>query len=965
MQFLEFVANRLLANHPVDLSRVKVVFPNIRGGLFLKNTLAQKAGKPIWAPQTQPMETFMVQASGLRLLPEQSLVWRLYLAFKSCFDELESFEEFYSWGKLLLSDFDELDRELIPIDTFFKTVQNQKEIDETFGLEWSDDQRQAFIQFWKAAETLKDEGRERYFEVWQHLPFIYKTFTKGLLEVNSCYAGLAYRQLTVKGFPFDSLLDLEKIYFCGFVYLSKSEKQLLGALSREDKCQFLWEYPRVIKEKMPRELGWLFNEIAEHSDLSKTIAGNIYETGVEADGPKEIYIYEASGYGAQAKIAGRLTGNFAFNGVKDARVGLITQSPDLALYTLNALPDEVEKVNLTMGYPFKYSLLASFLQLWKKVHDPKRRKLVNSGLSLLKSEFLVDFMNHPYTKAWFYHERKGHIPSPKNQSSWSTFSELYDLDEVPAILAPIPEGQFAETIAKLLETLSGYVKPSADKRTFEDDFFYLAIRQLRELKALVEMEQIPELSDEWWWNSWLNSLQWANLAFTGEPIEGIQMMGLLESRNLDFKNLVFVGINDGELPNIYNGLSFFPFNIRQAFGLETHKKHDSVLAWQFYRLVQAAEEVHFVYNGVNSNFKKAEKSRYLWQIELGNLFKANINTVQIKEDAGPISADPIKVEKTAEIVESLIEAYRWTQNSDNDKIMGLSASALNAWLDCRLRFYFRYVAKLQKPEEWSLDKNTNLVGNVVHHVMEELYKGFMLSGKDILKSDIEALLPVVKENVEKQLLEVGHLKRISGGDILLADLIEKMIQNILKADAQRAPFKIIDLENDERFFPIEVRLGDEIVKIRALAKMDRVDKTQTGSIRIIDYKTGKLNIDKLPIADHFDRVDKKGSKEAIQLLFYGEAAMVNYPKQGETIELEFYQPFSKKPEVSLHFKVSENKELASNDYAALREDFMHSLTNAVETLLSPDSHFEQTENRLKCTYCDFIKICRRDLPKGF
>ncbi len=967
MLFLDFVAERLLSNHPVDLSGVKLVFPNIRGGLFLKRTLALKAGRPVWVPETQPMETFVIEASGLRLLPEQSLVWRLYQSFNKIYSSVEeptpfeTFEKFYPWGKLLLSDFDELDRELVPVESFFKSVKDQKEIDDLFAIEWDEEQKAALMQFWSSASKLKEEAHESLLDIWEKLPKIYSDYTQTLLNAGACYAGMAFRKLTNTGFPIERLDDFENVYFAGFVYLSKSEMAILGELSRFDKCRFLWEAPKIIKDNLNYEAYWLFKRIIDHADLGKTIFGNVLETGNDGEAPKAFHIYEATGYSAQAKICGRLTGQWAENGIKDARVGVVVQNPDLAMYALNALPDEVEKVNLTMGYPFKSGLLSSFLELWRKVQNPIYRRIYGQGVESFNAEVLMDFMDHPYTKSWFYHNYEGKIPFPKNRSAYTTWGELFEEVRLPELLESFGAEEFANKVCAHLEKLAENIKPNPEKRTFEDDFFFLAIKQLRELQALVLAEGMTDLTSDWWWASWLNALNWASLPFTGEPVEGIQVMGFLETRNLNFKKLIFLGINEGEIPGIYSGLSFFPFNIRQAYGLETHKKHDAVWAWHFYRLVQSAEEVHFIFNGVNSESKKAEQSRFLWQIEMSGIFNhVPLFHHSMKEDSNELSAKPIEIAKTADIIDSLLNRYLWQTQSDNSK--PISASALNTWLDCRLKFYFSQVAKVRKPDEWQTEKSTALEGEVFHFVMHDLYKPLINLGRPLNPSDFLNLEPKIEDLIKKHLMEKAHIARIIGSYILTKEAITQYVKNVIRFDAQRAaddPFEIFQLETEDIYFPIKIRRDDEEITLKALAKMDRVDKTSNG-MRIIDYKTGDFkDTGTNGIPEHFDRSSAKGVKEFIQLLFYGEAASVNYP-DADNIALEFYKPFN----TDVKVKTKLNKE-TTDTYAPHREEFVNQLQKAMQELLSPENNFTQTANRDKCTYCDYIKICRRDLPEGF
>ncbi len=937
--FLEELAQSLFTQLGKDISNYTVVFPNRRAGLFFNRALRKLIDQPIWAPEAMAIEDYVRQKSDFAVPDQLSLVFSLHEVFQKHAPFKEDFEQFYFWGDMLVKDFSDVDHYMADARPLFANLLEWKKLADTDFL--TDEQLQLIEKFWKSFEAKPKDAQEKFNRNWNILYPVYVDFRAKLKAENQAYNGMLYRDYAEK-LKLGQAQISGHLIFAGFNALTKTEEIIISEAVKQG-AKVYWDmdaYYASPKNTM-QEAGNFFREYAHHSVLGKTFPKKLPNRILEET--PDIKVTEVKGNIAQAKFLGQLLSEQ--NIEQPEKTAIILGDESLLFPVLYALPEEIQKVNVTMGYPLRF---ASIYQLMNVCLYLQKNKREESDKLTFNHRDVLKILKHPFVANLLGEKVKSNIQYiESNNIIRLELKDLYDEGEVQNPLLDIIFKDGTENYFLYLKTILQYVHNEQIEST-EQEFIAEIFKQINQLEQIVSEFKL-ELEINAFIRLFNRIVQSIRVPFSGEPLEGIQIMGVLESRNLDFEHIYFLSISEDNFPGGANSQSFIPYNIRKAYGLPTLEQRDAIYAYLFNRLMQRSQRMHLMYNSDNSGGKGGEPSRYLLQLqyELG-IRSQKVQLQSLNQDPQAASAVPITIQKN-EGIRDILKSY-----SSN---RFLSASALKIYLDCRLKFYFRYIASLKERDEVSEDLDAADFGNILHHVMEKLYGEVV--GQRLDANKIFLLKKNIDNLIQEEFAELYGKKKNSedfefeGRNIIIRDVVKRMVIQILNYDAQTAPFTVKRVEGE---FEYEVPL-DNGIKIRLQGSIDRLDEKEN-TIRVIDYKSGGDEVKFPNVESLFDRNHDKRNGAAMQTLFYSYLFIKNEEYDGlkNVIPCLYNGKGLFKPEFSEILKI-DKKEL--NNAEELMEDFEKGLKVIRNEIFVSDQAFEQTESLEKCTYCPYKTICNR------
>lgn len=955
--FISEVVERVLKNEAQALRNVTVVFPNRRAGLFFRKELSKHIDKPIWMPQVISMEDFVLSFSSLRKVEKIEAIFSLYEVYKAHQKKDESFDQFFFWGEMILRDFEEIDQYLVNTDQLFTSIKTQKELDEEFYFLDEEDKR--IIQsFWSSFLPKATASQEAFLETWKILRPIYADYRERLLAKGIAYGGLIYREIS------DNLHDVapaegSKIYFAGFNALTFAEEKIIKHFVHEYKAEMIWDLDEYYFNNPKQEAGFFLREYARDSVLRNTFPKeppsrfgqdkSFNATGVSLE------------VGQTKALAEHLEGLVKDGSFDPENTVVVLPMEHMLFPALHAIPDGVDKVNITMGYPLKdtpvYSLLESVLVL----QHMRKESLVN-GVSFYYKP-LVELLEHPLLFALEEDRIKDLIQQIKSRNLITLYLDDLELKhEVFQIIFQKIDSPFSY-LMNILKCLYDTWKDKGHDLELEFiSRFYEHVVHLREMMG----DRADDLGYDFLIKLFRRLARTLKIPFTGEPLNGLQIMGILETRNLDFDNVFILNMNEDSWPAAARRGSFIPFNIRKAFSLPVFDHQDAIYSYLFYRLLQRAKNIHFFYNTVAEFNVNGELSRLVQQLEVESDYRINKRIL-----ASPIKTTapaPITIQKTP-LIQAKMERYLNGYQSTKGIHPGtFTPSALNAYLDCRLKFYFKYVERLYEPDEVQEEMDAMVFGNILHDTMEILYKQFTdrEKRKEIYPQDIfwirEGISGAMNQAFKKHYKIKKEKKfQLEGRSLIASEVLKKFIEKILDYDMKYAPFKIIGLEASTKEgyfmeFPIEVAGKEKKVRLRGI--IDRIDQKE-GKVRVIDYKTGRDDKDFTTIAALVDRQEKSRRKAAFQVFFYSYLFYKKYEGDYEVIEPGLFNSkdlFSKDFEWQIFDK---QHKTSVTEFRQYLPEFEQAISDLLTEMYDPEAAFDQTDDLKKCSYCPYQDICGR------
>ena len=957
--FLEYVAEDIIGKYGTDLSRIAVVFPNKRAALFLNEHLARIAGQPVWSPAYITISDLFRQHTDLKPADPIKLICDIHKSFTKCTGIDETLDHFYGWGQLLLADFDDIDKNMADADSIFCNLKDIHELDDISYLD--DEQKEMLKRFFaNFSDDIESELKKRFLSLWSHFGDIYHDYNRRLTEQGIGYEGAIYRKVASE----ETLhLKYDKYLFVGFNLIQKVERVLFSRLMKEGKAKFYWDFDEYyMPTARAQQSASVPNNTASFAayltDFPNELDNTDRDIYANMRRPKRIRFISSPTENAQARFASNwLLENDRYKAGRKTAVVMCDES--ILLPIMHSLPPEADKVNITSGFPLAMTPVASLVMLLFDLYTLGLRK---KGTAF-NPHYLKKLMAHPYAR----HLQEVHLKEMNDvHLKWvhskGVHSKGVHLSQVHQ------EGSAAllQHIATLVKQVGIATKQEGDALTQESVFRMFTI--LNRLAALADSGDL--LVDNTTLRRLVSQLVGAaSIPFHGEPVVGVQIMGVLETRNIDFDNVLLLSCNEGNMPKGVNDSSFIPYSIRKAHGLTTIDNKVAIYSYYFHRLLQRAGDITIAYNNSTDNGHTGEMSRFMLQLLVESGQKIDHYSLTAKNQPSPLMPKAIEKDETA--LSKLEEMSR------------LSPSAINTYIRCKLAFYYQYIAHIKEPDSDPETIDNRMFGNIFHRAAYLIYKDITDHSPVIEKAHIQAYLSNRKllASVVDRAFEEEECKTNNGLQIINREVIIEYITKLLKIDQQLCPFSILAMEEEAKVY---TQLSFTIPSGGALKggalvssapdkhysltiggiidRLDAVTDKQTGKrrIRVVDYKTGNKPSSAIKsIEEVFDpkNIASKHSNYFLQAILY--SLIVSRSKEWNAAN----DPVSP----ALLFI----KQAATNDYdptlcidkhpisdvTVYEEEFLTKLKETVADMYSPDAAFTPTDDRKKCELCPYRMLC--------
>ncbi len=960
--FLSLVAQDLINRYGENISVVTLVFPSRRAGLFFNTHLAKLIDKPIWTPPVVTINELMQGIANLTPDDPIKLVTKLYNIYNSVKGTNEPFESFYFWGEVMLADFDQIDKYLVDPKQIFSNIKDIKEIEEQFG-GLTPEQTEALRDYLGVMTSGQvSELRENYLSVWGILLDIYQQFRNELHSENIAYEGMIYRQAAeILANPNTTPILPQHIAFIGFNALNECEKVLFHRCKRDCNAQFYWDYDPVFVDNPNHEAGLFIRQNLQ----SFPNALKRQELEENSSTVKSIKLIAAPSSVAQTKLIPRILGEMSSTGAKyDVSSAIVFPKENILLPALQAMPSEVESLNITMGYPIKETPAYSLAEFLVKLQVNGQRS--SEGVLRFYHRDVISILNHPYIRLCEPEQSVKIVSNIKRSNRIYPRQEELTGSNLLEKIFEIQENQQPIT-SYLLDICSSIAKVMASKAAETDnqqlridlEFLYALHKSLTRIGGV-----LADVDFEVTYRVFLQLLRKVfvqeRVSFSGEPLSGLQVMGFLETRALDFENLIILSFNDDILPGKNHPVSFVTPSLRVGFGLPDYKHHDAVYAYYFYRLLNRAKNVYLVYSSRAEGLSSGEKSRFGLQLEMEQMV-GKIETIPVGYNLSLTPVQPIDVEKSNNVVESLVKNLSRRGNG-----ITLSPSGLTSYITCPLRFYFRYAVGIDEEDEVTEEVGALEFGRIIHNTMEELYMEY--NGKVVTKEMVKSILSTPKhleDTLDKVFSEIflrdtnAKAEGLSGRNLLARNAMLYTLQKMLRLDTQRAPFMLINHEQ-EVYFNINLPNNSILDQVRLGGFVDRLEQNN-GAIWSIDYKTGRNTYKGKfeTVSDLFnpDKVDK--CKEVFQTFCYSLALNELYPNNAIKPALWFVKSAKSIDDFNIN-QSQKPKNQAVDDFRIYQDEFSDGLSKLVAEVLDTSIPFTQTSDINKCRTCPFVGICGRE-----
>ncbi len=879
-EFLRFVAEDIIEKYGTDLSRTAVVFPNKRASLFLNGYLAQIAAKPIWSPAYITISELFRQQTDLQVADPIKLVCELHDSFCLQTGSDETLDKFYGWGQLLISDFDDIDKNMADPDKVFANLRDIHELDDLSFL--TEEQRELLSHFFSHfTEEHETELKQRFLSLWSHFADIYHDFNNRLQEQGLSYEGALYRKVCEN---LDTAnLSYDRYLFVGFNLLQKVEQHLFSELQKEGKAKFYWDFDHYYMQR--HEAGRYISQYLSYfpNELDNDDAA-IY---AQFQTDKEVSFVSAPTNHIQTRyISNWLRQHKRY--MDGRRTAIVLCDESLLPSAIHSLPNEVEKVNITTGYPLSQTPVASFVQLY-----------YNMELGGRSPRLLRAFHRHPYAR--------------------------FVDDEAPLLT--------------MLRSIATQSKDEISDPLFQESLFraYTIVNRINGLMDSGELQ----VSDQTLYRLTNQIIQQTTIPFHGEPAEGIQVMGVLETRNLDFDHVLLLSCNEGNMPKGVNDSSFIPHSIRQAYQLTTVENKVSIYAYYFHRLLQRASDVTILYNNSTEDGQRGEMSRFMLQmmVESGH----HISMVTLQAGKTTEQMVPVPIEKTPSVMSVL-----------HSSLETISPTAVCTYMRCPLNFYYRYVAGLKIPEipEDEQELDGRIFGNIFHDAADIIYHQL----PQRVTEDVLTHLLKSKIEIERAVDEAFHRAMPnssgSGLHIINREVIIHYLRQLIEIDRRLTPFTILGLE-----YYVSRPLTD---KMKIGGRIDRLDLINEGTpeerIRVIDYKSGSTRLKAMPDVESIFNPEKIHDHSDYYLQAFVYSDIVRRKRNKPVSPALLFIQHAGVEDYDPTLKIGKEPVLDIAEHSAR---FNELLNQKIDEMISPDTPFNPTEDLKVCRSCPYAMMCRR------
>ncbi len=962
--FLEKVTAHVLEKYSGSFETLCIVAPNRRAGLFLRNHFSKRIEKPSWSPTFMSIEDFANKISGLEVVDSLGLVFQFWKTYQTAEgDSGTTLEEFLHWAPMLLRDFDEIDAALDNPSQLFSYLNDLK-----------------YIATWNPDGTPLTEFQKRYLAFFQKLGSWHEEFKQKLTRNNLAYQGMSFRKaarMVQEGAQFDWF---ENAVFAGFNALNNAEEIIISSLLKCGAAEVIFDSDPYYEDNPVHEAGHFVRKYKRKWSIPKQEGSESFYAA-----PKSIKVLGIPGSFNQSQLVGNLLAQ-DYHLTANERTAIVLANENLLVPVLNALPPKIDSINVTMGYPLAQTNLFSFIQSLVQLFITRHRiRLGGNGtprgfyhkdLVRFLSNSCIDVLTAPKEKP-LVAERVIAAIAKSNQTFY-TFEQLDAIAGSELLFSKnfhfLSENwdqnpwQVLSGLALVCERLDRKFRQNAIENDlqiqqtpyfvdFEALYYFLQI--LKRVGLVLPEDSKSGLNIEIIWRVIVQACKETRLALSGEPVAGLQIMGVLETRNLDFENVVMVSVNESTLPKGKQTSSFIPYEVRRKFGLQVHTEKDAIYSYHFYRLLQRAKNVFLIYNTQSGNMGSNEQSRFITQLQ-HELPKFNPEIFVISNIVTlPLNlkteVKTITIQKTPEIETRLLQIAE----------MGFSPSSLNAYIRCPLRFYMERVAGVSAADQVEETLEPSTIGTIVHRVLEDFFKPF--KGKVISANDVDKMLADLPQSAIKRFETEYPDGDISGGkNLLLFELAKKQLERFLyreksfieKCNSNNQHLTILETEKKlESYVWVEVNGIPHEVKIGGVA--DRVDVVG-GLVRVIDYKTGKVEAKELVVNNIDELTTNPKYDKAFQLLAYNWMYSKSNPGC-KAIQPEIFSLRNQKDTLTVSVKGDDGNEIL--DRSGL---FETKLKELLSEILNPALPFVQADNVDNCKYCQNQAMCGRFIdPSGF
>ena len=962
MKFLEAVAERFAKRESLD--RICFVFPNRRAAVFFRKYLGEKAGRPLFVPAMRTIDELFQEVSGLKLVEKVPALDRLYRIYRALLEEegrtAEPFDDFIYWGDILMSDFDDIDKYRVDAGKMLVNLRDLKELTADYDY-LSATQKEAIAEFCGSffkmpgqarhdgegqarhdgagqarhdgAGQARDDGpRQQFAELWNILYPLYTRFRASLEADGLGYPGMIYRSVADAIRPDTQLLPaFDEVVFIGLNALNKCEIALLTELQKEGKADFYWDFEGPLLQDPANKAGRFIRDNIALFPSRQPLEG------IAPEGVPAIEVIRVPSAVGQTRKAMQIIAGLHAEGrmEKPEETAVVLPDENLLFPMLGALPSSVEKVNVTMGYPLSAGQVETLLSCLERLQANRRAK---GGAMRFYHRDVVDLLEHPYIVAA---DQEGVVPKIRAaiREQNRIFVDAAWLASHGALFAALfraveKTSDLASWLQELIQLLQ------AHQPALEREFLYRYSTTIASL-ARVEFDY-DSLEQRTWFRLLARLAALVSVPFEGEPLSGLQMMGPLETRALDFKNLIMLSVGEGIFPARTVSSSFIPYNLRVGFGLPTYELQDAIWAYYFYRSICRAERVWLLYDARTEGLQSGEESRYIKQLKYhyGLPVVEKVTTYELGANAAERTV--VTVEKNPAVLQELHDRFVAGKGV-------FSASSLNHYIDCPLQFYYQHVRQIKEQDEVVEEVDASLFGTIYHEVMQRLYEPFR---RQVISRDAITRMRSDKRTLEDLTVAAfrnAGIEELEGENRILMNLVLRFVDRTLEVDAGMTPFTFLGAEEK---LDCALQLADRR-EVRLFGAIDRMDTNLPGVVRVVDYKTGTVekkddcrNVDRI-----FDRSLSQRPYIAFQLYFYA----LLMTRQPQARPEERYEPCI--------YALRDIFKAAPASHTLDPENLKHFAERVqalIEEIFDPATPFagDCADDRI-CSYCNFKRLCNR------
>ena len=846
--FLDKLSQTILLQSHIELSNCLFVLPNKRAKVFLLESLKKQLKVTSFAPKIISIEDFIQDISGLRSIDPIELIFEFYEVYLSVTDKSkqQNFEEFAVWAKTAIQDFNEIDRYLLNPNHVFSYLNDIEA-----------------LKRWNLEPSNTTKLIDSHLEFWAKLPLYYESFYNHLLAKGVGYQGLLYREAVKNLVPFTKTVT-NQILFAGFNALNQAEERIFKHLVSNNLAKIYWDIDEVFINDTHHDAGLFIRKFKKEW---KPFANQDFEWIVNHfSEAKNIEIIGTPKSIGQAKIVGTIIQKIQTENSNLEKTAVVLGDENLLLPVLFGLPETVDSLNITMGYPSKNNPAQLLISKLFKLHNNAKQRNDKSYTFYYKE--VLDILNHPLVEPYCKVEevvaviQNNNFTFFSNQKLFSLYNEKYPNLENKffQLLFTRWDGSISEVLSNLnaiLFTIKSYLSNNDSEEKVTKAFVYSIFKTINKLTNYHEthnqIESLPSLQA-----IYKQIIDLAEVSFEGEPLSGLQVMGVLESRVLDFENVIITSVNEGKFPAGKSQNSFIPYDVKKELGLPTYKEKDAIYCYHFYHLLLRAKNVWLLYNTDNEGIDAGEKSRFITQLEIEKQPKHTITSTIYNAVLPEKAYEPVTIPKTDIILTRLKEIA-------SDK--GFSPSSLTNYIRNPIQFYMQRILRINEAEDVEENIAANTLGTIIHNALEELYTPYL--NQFLALHHIAVMEEKIDEVILKHFKETYKEGEITKGKNLLAfEVAKRNVYNFLqfeKKDIEAGVSIKVMLLEAKLFCEIEVKSLPFPIKIAG--KVDRIEE-RNGTIRIIDYKTGKVLGNSLKVNDFNDLTSDIKNEKIIQLLCY-------------------------------------------------------------------------------------------------